>query len=118
MKKTALIACSLMAVAGVVWIFAQPVPRDPLINRRGIPDWELSREMPHDVFTFVRIRYNSYGRRGGKWATDYPDADLNFSYRLQEMTSMKVHADNRAGYRPSDGFRRPAAAPGCAIGSR
>ncbi len=95
MKKTTLITCSLMTVVGVVWLFAQPVPRDPLINRRGIPDWELSREIPHDVFTFVRIRYNSYGFRGGKWATDYPDADLNFSYRLQEMTSMKVHPDGK-----------------------
>ena len=95
MKKPALIAFCLVVVMGVMWIFAQPAPPNPLINRRGIPDWELSKEMPQDVFTFVRIRYNSYGRRGGKWATDYPDADLNFSYRLQEMTSMKVHPDGK-----------------------
>jgi hypothetical protein len=29
-------------------------------------------------------------RRGGGWAVDYPDADLNLSYRLQQLTSMQV----------------------------
>lgn len=65
--------------------------------RAGVPKWTLDEELPNDVFTFARIRYSSYGGRGwgrrGGWATDYPDADLNFSYRLQEMTSMKVHPD-------------------------
>ena len=87
MKKVILISCvALGAIVSGLFIFAQAPPRDPFMNRRGIPDWELSKEMPHDVFTFVRIRYNSYGFRGRKWATDYPDADLNFSYRLQELT--------------------------------
>ncbi len=27
--------------------------------------------------------------------TDYPDSDLNFSYRLQELTSMKVDPNGR-----------------------
>jgi len=36
--------------------------------------------------------YGGWGRggRGGKWATDYPDSDLNFSFRLQQLTSMEV----------------------------
>ncbi len=60
--------------------------------RRGVPEWELDQQMPDDVFTFVRIRYSSNfrGRRGYRWYTDYPDADLNFSYRLQQLTSLKV----------------------------
>lgn len=58
-------------------------------DRRGVPDWEVDPQFKHDVFTFVRIRYNSWGR-GGAWATDYPDCDLNFPYRLQQLTSMKV----------------------------
>jgi hypothetical protein len=29
-------------------------------------------------------------RGGGGWATDYPESDLNFSYRLQQLTSLKV----------------------------
>lgn len=72
-------------------------------DRRGVPEWTPDREFSHDVFTFVRIRYSSgyggreyYGRgrgrgfSGGNWATDYPDSDLNFSYRLHQLTSMEV----------------------------
>jgi hypothetical protein len=60
------------------------------------PPWTNAPGFERDVFTFARIRYSEggrgfWGRRGGRWATDYPDADLNFSYRLQQMTSMKVH---------------------------
>jgi hypothetical protein len=69
------------------------------IDRRGVPDWEPDKEFSKDVFTFVRIRYSSgyggrgYGRGGGSWATDYPDSDLNFSYRLQQLTSMEVNPE-------------------------
>jgi hypothetical protein len=78
-------------------------------DRRGVPDWQPDKEFSHDVFTFVRIRYSSYGGRGfdrgfdprfgrgygrgfggGGWATDYPDSDLNFSFRLHQLTSMQV----------------------------
>ena len=64
-----------------------------LVDRNGVPNWEVDRQFKKDVFTFVRIRYSSYGgRRGGGngWATDYPDAELNFSFRLQQLTAMKV----------------------------
>jgi hypothetical protein len=61
-----------------------------LTDRRGVPDWEIDRQFKSDVFTFVRIRYQSYGRGWG-WATDYPDAELNFSFRLQQLTAMKVN---------------------------
>lgn len=85
---------------GVTLTFAQRY-----YDRRGVPDWEPDKEFARDVFTFVRIRYSSgygggrygggygrgYGR--GKWATDYPDSDLNFSYRLQQLTSMEVDPD-------------------------
>jgi hypothetical protein len=62
-------------------------------DRRGVPEWEVDRDFAADVFTFVRIRYksHSYGRRRGyRWDTDYPDADLNLSFRLQQLTSLKV----------------------------
>ena len=58
-------------------------------DRNGVPTWENDPAFKDDCFTFVRIRYNSYGR-WGRWATDFPDADLNFSYRLQQLTSLKV----------------------------
>ncbi len=60
-------------------------------QRNGVPDWEVDAAMPRDVFTFVRLRYSSSWRQ--KWATDYPDSDLNFSYRLQQLTSLKVDPD-------------------------
>ncbi len=62
-------------------------------DRRGIPNWERDQHFQKDVFTFVRIRYESgYGRGwgGGGWATDFPDSDLNFPYRLQQLTSLRV----------------------------
>ena len=62
---------------------------DAITDRRGVPDWEVDKEFKHDLFTFVRVRYRSYGRGGG-WLTDYPDSDLNFPWRLQQLTSMKV----------------------------
>ena len=84
-------------------------PEQRYDNRAGVPDWENDKEFSNDVFTFVRIRYSSgYGGRGGRgrrggrggrgfsggnWATDYPDSELNFSYRLHQLTSMEVNPD-------------------------
>ena len=61
-------------------------------GRAGVPDWERDAELPNDTFTFARVQYGGYGRgfRGGGWRTDYPNADLNFSYRLEQLTAMKV----------------------------
>jgi hypothetical protein len=60
-------------------------------HRGGVPEWEVDAEFPHDTFRFVRVRYDSTGYgRGGGWAVDYPDSDLNFSLRLQQLTSLKV----------------------------
>ena len=48
------------------------------------------------MFTFVRVRRErSPCERGGSWSTDTPDSDLNFSYRLQQMTSIKVDPNGR-----------------------
>lgn len=66
---------------------------DLSVDRRGIPTWPVDPQFKSDLFTFVRIQYSSLGgrgRSGGSWLTDYPDSDLNFSYRLQQMTSLKV----------------------------
>ncbi|OFW16224.1 MAG: hypothetical protein A3F70_08775 [Acidobacteria bacterium RIFCSPLOWO2_12_FULL_67_14] len=48
-------------------------------------------------FNFCRAAYTS-GRReaGGQgWSTDYPDAELNFSIRLAELTKTRVSKDGR-----------------------
>jgi len=67
--------------------------RDAPTDSLGTPDWSVDPEFKKDVFTFVRIRYQrgSHGSwSAGDWWTDFPDSDLNFSYRLQQMTSLKV----------------------------
>ena len=63
-------------------------------NRNGVPLWDVDPAFKDDVFTFVRIEYDST-RRPGSWLTDFPDADLNLSYRLQQLTSLKVDPNGR-----------------------
>jgi hypothetical protein len=62
----------------------------------GTPNWNNPRGFEKDVFTFVRVKreYAPDGD-GGPWTTDAPDSDLNLSFRLQQMTSMKVDPDGR-----------------------
>jgi Domain of unknown function (DUF4159) len=93
-------------------------------DRAGVQDWKVDEAFKKDVFTFVRIEYDSDrafgrggfggagfggggfggggrragGRRGGGygrggWLTDWPDSDLNFSFRLQQLTSLKVNPE-------------------------
>lgn len=74
--------------------------RSQMLDRAGVPEWEVSPAFKEDVFTFARIEYDSFGRGGGwggrrgRWAIDYPDAELNLAYRLQQMTSLKVNPDS------------------------
>lgn len=69
----------------------------PPKNRNGVPTWEVDPKFKHDVFTFVRVAYGSWREswRRPKWKTDYPDSDLNFSYRLAELTSLKVDPNGK-----------------------
>lgn len=55
----------------------------------GAPLWTVHAEMPNDVFTFARLRYPVRPR--GRWTADYPEAELNFSYRLHHLTSIQVN---------------------------
>jgi hypothetical protein len=65
----------------------------------GAPIWENGPGFESDVLTFARLRYDAAPRpataRRGGWTTDLPDADLNLSYRLQQMTSLRVDPDGR-----------------------
>ncbi|MCC6233248.1 MAG: DUF4159 domain-containing protein [Verrucomicrobiales bacterium] len=74
--------------------------RDP---RAGVPDWNVDERFRGDVFTFVRLEYPSSGRGG--WRIDFPGADLNLSYRLEQLSSMKVDPD--ALHMPIDDPRLP-----------
>jgi len=61
------------------------------------PTWTNQPAFAKDVFTFARVRYSRLSRsariwwHGGYWYSDYPDSDLNLSYRLQQLTS--IHTD-------------------------
>lgn len=89
--------------------------RETVSHSITLPEWTNPRGFEKDVFTFARIIFWSdpsrpterggfggsfggggrggYGRMG--WVVDYPDADLNFSHRLQQLTSMKADPDAR-----------------------
>ncbi len=71
-------------------------PREVPSHSTGTPDWTNAPGFEKDVFTFVRIRrQRAPGSRGGSWSTDTPDSDLNLSYRLQQLTSLKVDPNGR-----------------------
>jgi hypothetical protein len=62
------------------------------------PEWKNPPHFERDVFTFVRIirdRDPEGAYSAGSWITDFPDSDLNLSYRLQQMTSIKVDPNGR-----------------------
>ena len=92
-----LAACAvLLAAAGIAVAQWERQRRGPVVFDRGeVPEWRNAPEFEHDVFTFVRIRYGSPygGYRGGSWRTDWPASDLNFSFRLQQLTSLKVNPE-------------------------
>lgn len=86
---------AVMVVITAVFAFAQRGRyrreiRPELVGRNGVPEWKNDERFKSDVFTFARVRYSDGGGWGGKWATDYPDSDLNFSYRLHELTALDV----------------------------
>jgi len=70
----------------------------------GTPSWSNPVGFEKDVFTFARVIFRTgvslangsgYGRRLGWWV-DFPDADLNLSYRFQQLTSTRVDPDGRS----------------------
>jgi len=62
---------------------------DPREYQRNVtPKWENDLQFKQDVFTFCRVEFSCDTTWG--WTTDWPDSDLNFSFRLQQLTSLKV----------------------------
>lgn len=66
-------------------------------SRTEFPTWDLNEGFEDDVFTFVRIQYDSFGPFGwwDRWDNDYPDGDWNFSFRLKNLTALKVAPDSK-----------------------
>lgn len=87
--------------------------RETASHSTGTPPWSNPRGFEQDVFTFARVIFRSVsggsggrgfsggggfdgGRRGWSgWVNDYPDSDLNLSWRLQLLTSLRVDPDGR-----------------------
>ena len=110
MKKFALPVVVLVLVAGIVlaqrgyrrgyggrgfWRGSYEdyrTPREITQHGNETPTWTNAPGFENDVFTFVRMKRASapYSYSGGPWDTDTPDSDLNLSYRLQQVTSLKV----------------------------
>jgi hypothetical protein len=82
-----------------------PVDADTVKTAREIashssdtPMWTNTPGFENDVFTFARIIYRRGAYNEGSpwgWITDFPDSDLNLSYRLQQVTSMRTSPEGR-----------------------
>ena len=72
--------------------------RETASHSTGTPEWTNAPGFEKDVFTYARIIYKMNDFPAPVylgWVNDYPDADLNLSFRLQQLTSMKVDPDGR-----------------------
>jgi hypothetical protein len=74
--------------------------RETASHSTGTPTWTNNPAFTHDVFTFVRVIYRrseewSLSRSAGHWVTDFPDSDLNLSFRVQQATSIRTDPDGR-----------------------
>ena len=72
--------------------------REIASHSTGTPEWKYAPGFDRDGFTFCRIIRDSDPNgapSSASWITDFPDSDLNLSFRLQQMTSMKVNPNGR-----------------------
>jgi Domain of unknown function (DUF4159) len=66
------------------------------VDRSEYPMWEVPKDFAHDLFTFVRIQFDSNGGLvDSQWDNDYPDSDINFSFRLQQLTSIQTDPNGK-----------------------
>jgi hypothetical protein len=86
--RTLLLAALALATAHYAWAqFGRPM---------RVPAMALATPASFDGdWHFCRLAY-----RGRAWATDYPDADYNFSTRLSELTKTPVSKDSSGDPRP------------------
>jgi len=77
--------------------------RETASHSTGTPNWTNEPGFEKDVFTFARIIYRRAADDSGisvtsspmGWITDYPDSDLNLSFRIQQVTSIRTDPDGR-----------------------
>jgi hypothetical protein len=76
--------------------------REVASHSTSTPDWTNAPGFPKDVFTFAHVLFKTVPETGRRpesefgrdrwlgWRVDFPDADLNLSCRLQQLTALKV----------------------------
>lgn len=101
LRNVTVLAVVAAIIAGCVFWLSRPALaqfsrgwRGGRYNYENLPERDV---FPGDRFTFCRIRYSSRGNFG--CFTDYPASDLNFSLRLEELTTIKVNRDERGEIR-------------------
>ena len=87
----------MVKTEGGEWVNEETVrtARQTLPQVTTTPNWTNTPGFEKNVFTFARLQFKSPVRALMGWLNDYPDSDLNLSYRLQELTAMKVDPDGR-----------------------
>jgi len=100
-RKLLLLAAGLVLAGGAVLAQFKNA-REFDSESSAAPAWTNQPGFEKDVFTFARVQYSVDGTYGfghtdptKRWLIDAPDSDLNFSFRLQQVTSMKVNPDGR-----------------------
>jgi len=100
-RKLFLLALALGLVGGAVLAQFRNA-REFDSENSAAPAWTNQPGFEKDVFTFARLKYMVNGEYGyghtdprKRWLIDAPDSDLNFSFRLQQVTSIKVNPDGR-----------------------
>ncbi|HKE82117.1 MAG TPA: DUF4159 domain-containing protein [Vicinamibacterales bacterium] len=93
MKRTLLVAALVLCVASAA--AAQFGRFGGFGFRNRFPPHPPTKDTFGHGFNFCRGIYTSNrGEAGGTgWTTDYPDADINFSIRLSELTKIRVKFD-------------------------
>jgi uncharacterized protein DUF4159 len=94
MKRLGLILCAVIVAAGLArgqggFFQRRAAPRFPDPN-----SFDGGYNFCRGIYTSVR-----YEPLGSGWTTDYPDADVNFSIRLSELTKTRV--SKRPGGEPN-----------------
>lgn len=99
MKRLVLALC-LVALAGAA-AWGQGFRQGGWGRLRTAPPRLPTADSFDGSFTFCRGMYTSDRREPGGmgWWTDYPDADINFSIRLSELT--KIHISKQSGGDPN-----------------
>jgi hypothetical protein len=84
MKKAAV--ATILVLAAAVTAYAQ------FGFGRGFRGSQIATEKDFDGrFHYCRVVYRpAFDGRGGSWTTDYPNADINLSVRLSELTKINV----------------------------